>query len=75
MYSSGIRVFFRYTAIILQVYVYSYIYNKDTAVTKAQMHIHAPVVLGIATGTAWTFGIFVVSIESTLNMELHATSE
>ena len=25
------------------------------------MHMHAPLVLGMATGTAWSFGLFVVS--------------
>ncbi|KAL5268931.1 hypothetical protein ACHWQZ_G002685 [Mnemiopsis leidyi] len=44
---------------ILQVYIYSYLYEADDTVTKAQMHMHAPLVLGMATGTAWSFGLFV----------------
>ena len=44
-----------------QVYIYSYLYKADETITKAQMHMHAPLVLGMATGTAWSFGLFVVS--------------
>ncbi|XP_063683726.1 uncharacterized protein LOC134818210 isoform X2 [Bolinopsis microptera] len=44
---------------ILQVYIYSYLYEANNEITKAQMHMHAPLVLGMATGTAWSFGLFV----------------
>ena len=52
--------------IILQVYIYSYLYEADNEITKAQMHMHAPLVLGMATGTAWSFGLFVVSTAFTV---------
>lgn len=48
-------------SLTLQVYIYSYLYEADDSITKAQMHMHAPLVLGMATGTAWSFGLFVVS--------------
>lgn len=39
-------------------YVFSYLRQFDASVTLSNMHLHAPLCLAVATGTAWTFGIF-----------------
>ena len=48
-----------------QPYIFSYLKSMDPSITIDKMHVHAPLCLIAATGTAWTFGIFEVTLKPT----------
>ena len=41
---------------VLQVYVYSYMHQYDPSLTMKQIHLHLPLLLGIAASTSWIQG-------------------